>query len=770
MERVKRWTVAGASRLGGIVAILLFVSGAARSQEQAPTGDASKAYQLPPITVEAVGQPRRARSTKAARRAANRIATTPAQKAPPVSPDTIAGTGSGERADGPVQGYVAKQSSTASKTGASILETPQSVTVIGKDEIRDRGVQTVTQAVGYTPGMFASTVAASSRFDYFTIRGFDATNTGTILDGLRSTTNQSYVRYPPYGMERIEVLRGPASVLYGGNSLGGVVNMISKRPLDQPFHEIGVQFGSYDRVQTQFDLSGPANADKTLLYRLVGVARNSGTQFDGVPDDTGYIAPSFTLRPDADTNLTVLASLGRDKFGPPGPGVFLPIYGTLLPNPHGKLPWNTYLSEKNIDNHNTQANIGYIFDRRFDSVWSVHSASRFTYNDLFSQVTGGFGNPLAPDMRTVNRSAFQFDIKGSILATDNNVTAEWGHGAVRGTSVFGVAYRYTTEDYYLNFGPHSSIDIYNPTYGTPFAAPIPFTSTYQTGNEIGVYGMNTIRVMDRLIFDIGGREDWVSVDTEDRLKHSTIGQDDKAFTYRVGVTYETDLGIAPYASYATSFSPVLGTNFYGEVYKPTTGKQYEFGVKYKPHALDALFTLAWFHLAQENVSTTDPGNPLNTIQTGEVTSQGVELSAAVNVTPSFKMIASYTYNDLEVTKTTSSSALGNRPTGIPEQMVSFWGDYTIQAGPFAGFGFGAGFRYLGSTYADDVNTIQVPSVTLVDAAIHWDLGRTKPELKGFNLAVNATNLFDKHYYTTCSVTSCYEGFDRSVLGTISYRW
>jgi iron complex outermembrane receptor protein len=665
-----------------------------------------------------------------------------------------------------VQGYVARQSSTASKTGASILETPQSVTVIGRDELTDRGVQTITQAVGYTPGIFAATTAVSQRFDYFTIRGFDATNTGTILDGLRSTTNQSYVRYQPYGMERVEVLRGPASVLYGGNSLGGVVNMISKRPTDQPIREIGLQFGSYDRIQAQVDLSGPLNQDKTLLYRLVGVGRKSDTQFDGVPDDTGYIAPSFTWRPNADTSLTVLTSFSRDKFGPPRP--FLPIYGTLLPNPNGKIPWNQYLDGKNLDNTNEQINLGYVFDHRISNVWSVHSASRFTYNDLFTQTLSGMG--LAPNMRTLLRSAYQFNIKGKVFATDNNAKAEWRLGDVQGTSVFGLAYRRTAEDYYLNFGSAPSIDIYNPTYGANFAAPTPFTSTLQNGREVALYNVNTIKVLDRIVFDIGGRQDWSSIDTDNRLKNSTTSQDDRAFTYRLGATYLTDFGAAPYVSYATSFSPVLGTDFYGQPFKPTTGKQYEIGVKYQPKGLDALFTLAWFHLVQQNVSTTDPANPLNTIQTGEVTSEGVELSAAVNITRSFKLIASYTYNSVEVTKTTNPVALGRTQTGVPEQMASVWGDYTIEAGPLAGVGFGAGVRYLGSRYADPANTISVPAVALIDAAIRYDLGKLSPQLKGFNLAVNATNLFNKHYYSTCSSTSCNQGYGQSVLGTISYRW
>ncbi|MEW5422198.1 TonB-dependent siderophore receptor [Amorphus sp. 3PC139-8] len=673
---------------------------------------------------------------------------------------------SAERADGPVNGYVARQSSTASMTGTPILETPQSVSVVGRQELDDRQVQTTTEALQYVPGVFASTSAVSRRFDYFSIRGFDATLSGMLLDGLRSTTAQSYVRYQPYGMERAEVLRGPTSFLYGPTSLGGAVNMISKRPTRETRREIGIQTGSYDRKQLQFDLSGPLNDDEKLFYRLVGVGRLSDTQFDYVPDDTAYVAPSFTWAPDDLTSLTVLASYTHDVFGPPRP--YLPIQGTLLPNPNGELPWNTYLDGSDLHNSNTQANLGYEFDHAFDERWSFHSAARYTRNELTTQTLSGMG--LASDMRTLNRTAYQFGIVGDILSTDNHATVDWGTGEIEGTSVFGVSYRHTKEDYYLDYGRAPSVDIYNPTYGTGFYAGTPFTRTKQTGNELGLYTENTVTLMDRLVLDLAGRQDWAWVDTDDLLTNTSANQDDNAFTYRAGLSYLTPFGIAPYASYTTSFLPVLGTNFYGEPYKPTTGEQVEIGVKYEPETFDALFTAAWFHLAQNDVLTADPNNPLNTIQTGQVTSRGVELSASVNVTEAFRLVANYTYLDQEVTESTDPVALGNRPTGEPEHMASVWADYELVTGPLRGFGFGAGLRYIGSSYADTANTITVPDTTLVDAALRYDFGKQFPDLDGLQLSVNATNLFDEHYYTSCSARSCSEGYDRSIIGTLSYRW
>lgn len=663
-------------------------------------------------------------------------------------------------------GYVAQTSSTGSRTNQSILATPQSISVINQKELQDRNVQSTTQALQYTPGVYANTSAVSSRFDYFTIRGFDSTLNGILLDGLRSTTAQSYVHYQPYGMESIEVLRGPNGFLYGAGSPGGIVNEISKHPQDTAQHEVGMQVGSHGRMQGQFDFTGPLNDDKTLLYRVVGVGRDSNTQFNNVPDDTMYIAPSLTWQPDNNTRLTILASANRDKFGPPRP--FLPIYGTLLSNANGKVDRNVYLDGTNLDNHLTQYNIGYELDHTFNNNWSFHSASRFTDTRTMTQTLSG--SSLASDMRTLNRSAYQFRIDGKIFATDNNVKANWDLGQIEGTSVAGVSYRHTSEDYYLNFGRASSIDIYNPVNDGSFSAPTQFTSTKQNANETGVYLSNSIALLQRLNLDLSARQDWATVDTKNRLTDSYTSQTDHRFTWRAGLSYLTDIGVAPYVSYATSFAPVLGTNFYGQNFKPTTGKQWETGLKYKPEGMDAMFTLAWFHLQQDNVSVSDPDNSLNTIQVGQVTSKGIEASATANLTQELKLIASYTWNDLETTKTTVAGAKGKTPVGQPENMASIWGDYTFSNGPLASLGLGVGVRYVGSTWADTSNTIKVPDYTAVDAALRYDLGQMNSHLQGMSVALNANNLFNKHYFISCSTSTCNTGYDRNLSATLTYRW
>ncbi len=671
---------------------------------------------------------------------------------------------------GSVNGYVAEESTTASKTDATLLGTPQSVSVIGRKELDDRGVNTTTQALQYTPGVYASTGAIFQRYDAFSVRGFNSTSTGVLLDGLRSTTKQAWVTYPPYGMERIEILRGPNAFFYGSGSPGGVVNMIGKRPTEEAKHEVGIKYGSFDRMQGQFDFSGPLTTDKKFLYRIVGLERDSDTQYDMIQDNAAYLAPSITWNPHEDASLTVNASFTRTEFGPPRP--YIPIYGTLLDNPNGKLPENTYLDGKDLNNNHSQFNLGYDFDYRFDDGWSFNSTSRYARNKLVTETLSGMG--LQADKRTLNRMAFGFDITGKVFSTDNSVKMNWGDEKLRGVTVAGVSWRHSIENFNMNTGAMSTVDIFNPVYTTPFSATTPHTRKKQSAHELGAYVANTLTFNDRVILDLAARTDRAYVNTDDLRRGTSTSQDDSATTYRVGVSYLTDFGVAPYTSYTTTFEPQLGTNLDGEAYIPTEGWQFEAGVKYQPDDMDALFTAAWYHLVQENVLTSDPDRIGNNIQTGEITSRGIELSAKANLLPNLRVLANYSCNDLENTSTTDAAALGNVPIEQPVHSASLWGNYTFENGVFAGLGLGAGLRYVGHSYADAANTIKVPSATLLDASLHYDFGKKIKDLQGFKLVVNAGNLLDKQYYTSCTHTSrsqsCKEGFDRNINATLTYSW
>ncbi|MGQ3070970.1 MAG: TonB-dependent siderophore receptor [Ferrovibrionaceae bacterium] len=658
------------------------------------------------------------------------------------------------------EGYVATESTSGTKTDTPLIEVPQSVSVVTRAQMDQQNVQSVGDALRYSAGVLSNTSAISQRNDSISIRGFDASSTGIMRDGLRSTTAQAWPKAEPYGLERIDILRGPSSMLFGQNSPGGLINQISKRPTAGALREVEVQAGSFDRYQGQFDLSGPIDQDGRFLYRLTALARSAETQFKYVPDDKIFVAPAFTWAPSAETTLTVLTDYTREKFGPPRP--FIPIYGTVLANPNGKLPRNQFLDEPGLRNDRVQASAGYLFDQRLGQGLTFRSNGRYAHVDLTTNTASG--TSLRPDFRTLNRTGYHFEITGDTYAIDNQLQADWRLAGVEMVTLAGFDYRRLREDYLLLSGAASAVDIYSPVYGKSYGPIVtPGASTMQTANQYGLYAQQQARIADRLVFTLNGRQDWSLTDTLNRLRNTGASQDDKAFTWRAGVSYLAGAGFAPYVSYATSFLPVLGTNFYGQPYKPMKGEQWEAGVKYQPDGWAGFVTASLFDLRQTNVRTQDPNNALNQIQTGEVRSRGLELQGVAQPLPGLDLVGTLTFNDLEVTKSNNPVELGKRPTGMPAQMASAWADYTIQTGALAGFGFGGGVRYVGSSKADAANTITVPSYTLADAAVHYTFG-------SYRVAVNATNLFNTDYYSTCSTTSCNQGYDRSVIASLRLRW
>nr|WP_314263085.1 TonB-dependent siderophore receptor [uncultured Moellerella sp.] len=668
---------------------------------------------------------------------------------------------------GEVDGYIATRSLSATKTDTPLIETPQAISVVTRDEMAAHNAQSVGEALRYTSGVVQTNDAASSRFDYISIRGFDVTSTGMLRDGLRSTTAQAWPKAEPYGLERVDVIRGPASVLYGQNSPGGIINQVTKRPLYQPSHEIELQGGNFDRKQLQADFSGPVKDSDQFYYRLTGMVRKSDSQIKHIKDDKVYIAPAFTWLPTEDTTFTLLTDYSYDEFGAPRP--FLPLEGSLLANPNGKVDPNVFLDEPGLKNDRKQASIGYQLDHNFSDIVSAHSGARYSHTDLNTNIAQGLY--LDADMRTLNRAAYYFRIKGDVLSLDNNLQANWWLSRAEMISLVGVDYRHTREDYLLKFGKAGSIDIYDPQYGGEYG-PLNNTmaNTLQNGNQVGIYAQQQAKFDNGLILVLSGREDWSSSETKNRKNSSKTDQSDSKFTYRTAAMYKTDIGLAPYVSYSTSFNPQLGVDFYGDTYKPITAKQIETGIKFQPEGAKSNLTLTLFELKQQNVLTSDPNNNLNSLQTGEVRSRGVEVQGVYVPLDGLNITAAYTYNDLENTKTTIAEEKGHRPTGLPEHTASIWADYSLQSGQLQGLGVAAGVRYIGSSPVNSENTISNPSYTLVDAAAHYDLGGIFPDLKNLRIGVNVNNLTDKNYYSSCSMGGCSVGFDRTIIGTVGYRW
>ncbi|TDV25542.1 iron complex outermembrane receptor protein [Paraburkholderia caballeronis] len=664
---------------------------------------------------------------------------------------------------GDTDGYVAFSGRAAAKTDTPLIETPQSISVVTRDQLTQQNAQTLNAAVRYTSGVTAeSRGGTATRYDLLKIRGFDA---DTYWNGLKLIGNGMYSvpQLDPYLMERIEVLKGPVSVLYGQAAAGGVIDQESRLPTPQAQHEIGVQFGNYGHKQTTFDFSGPLDADAHYLYRLTGLARSEDGQVNTTRNERIAIAPSFTWRPDERTSLTLYALFQRDPRSTSYGSV--PPEGTVLFDPYGKLPADFYDGDTAFERFSrTQASVGYQFEHKLDRNWTVRTNGRFFH--IGQDYASVYGSGVESDYRTLDRYSIASTDNMNTVALDNQVEGKFATGPLAHTLLAGFDYQHMASSYRLGYGSAPPLDLYAPDYDQPIADPAR-TLTQVSSNQYGVYAQDQMR-LGRFVFTLGGREDWTSTTT--RVEGSgPTDQSARAFTKRAGLTYVFDNGIAPYASYTESFSPQSGTDASGHPFDPERARQYEVGVKYQPTRWDALFTLAWFDLKRKNLLTPDANNPAFQSQVGEARSRGVELEAKASVTDSVNVAASYTYLDTKYIRD-NSGLQGKFIAGVPQNQASLWAYYTQQRGPLAGLSFGAGARYTGQTYSYD-NTYKLSSFLLVDATLRYDLGRVSSRLKGSDLYVNAQNLLNKHYVASCYYTTwCAFGYGRQVFAGANYRW
>lgn len=696
---------------------------------------------------------------------------------------SVEGRGAGGDATGPVGGYAAKRTATGSKTDTPLIEIPQTVNVIPAEQIAAQGATSVSQALRYTAGVAAEQYGASSKFDTYTqIRGFKA---DFFLDGLAlpdgdASTDWATSAIEPYGLERVEVLKGPSSVLYGQSGPGGLVNMVSKRPTAEPYREIQVQTGSFDRLQGAFDLSGPIDEEGRFLYRLTGLARDSDTQVEFIKDNRQFIAPAFTWKPSEDTTLTLLGQYLRERGGQTGFN-YLPTDGTLRSVPgYGKLPFSRYSGDPDFDRFDRdQGSIGYAFDHRFNETLSFHQNVRYTENDIYLRALNRAGELILASGKepTLMRRAFRIDAGAKTFTADNRAEAKFETGAFAHTMLFGLDYRHDKSRYDTGaFFGAPPITIFDPVYGLPIVDPgINFEKKDALLKQTGVYAQDQIKFGDGWIATLAGRHDWADIDTrtDDIMFGSGVTKqhnEDRAFSGRAGLSYVFASGLAPYVSVSTSFQPTAETAEDGDLFKPLTSKQYEAGVKFQPNGMNALVTASVFHIEQKNFATADRTNPLFNEQLGEVRVRGFEAEARGKLDLGVGLIASYAYLDHEITKSTVSADIGNRLPSVPVHQASLWADYVIQSGALEGLGAGLGVRYVGRT-TNVANDVRVPSYTLFDAAVTYDLGKASTRLAGAELRINAKNLANKYYVSQCgNVPGCTLGSHRTVLATMSYKW
>lgn len=726
---------------------------------------ASAQSTLPAVTVESPKPQTRARNTTAASRTSARNTRRAAVRAP--APQAAATPSVNERIYAGNYGYVAGTASSASKTDTPLIDTPRSVSVIDRKELDDRGVTSIPEAVRYSAGVTTGGFGYDPRFDQIYVRGFATTTLGDFRDGLKQfPSGFTTFRTEPYQLSSIEVIKGPAAVLYGQSVPGGLVDRRSKLPVDNQVNEIALQGGTYGRMQTAFDVGG-ATPDKSLLYRLVGLGRLGDTNYD-IADERLLLAPSITWRPTIDTTLTAYATLQKDATDSSVAmvnrnGALLTVNGETV-KLRSSDPKYDYLRQE-------QAQIGYKLEHRLDDVFTFRQHTRFgTLHADSRYLSGSFATATST---IYNRLPVAIRDDQTSWQTDNALQADFATGPVIHKTLFGVNYDSNVWNYRLGQGTTNAayaLDILNPVYGIS-GPTTPLTSgTDSKQEQIGIYLQDQMR-LGNWHLSVSGRQDWSEQTRINAVSNAVTGaRSDSAFSYSAGLLYHFDNGIAPYVSYATSFQPVSSLAIDGSVLAPAEGEQIEAGVKYQPRP-DVLLTASVYDLKEKNAAKL--AGTINGVayyaSVGEIRVKGFEFEARARITPELETVSAYTFSDAEITRSTTASELGKTPAVTPRHTASSWLNYTFLNGPLNGLGLGAGVRYIDATWTTNANVARNDGYTLFDLAARYDLANLGPKFAGYQASINANNVADAQI-PVCNAGFCYLGQGRTVIGTLRYRW
>ncbi|NYT34685.1 MULTISPECIES: TonB-dependent siderophore receptor [Rhizobium] len=674
-----------------------------------------------------------------------------------LEPIVIQGASSDSKTDR--TSVAAKNSSAATKINTPLVETPRSVSVTTEKEIEQRGAQSIIEAVRYSAGVTTGPNGFDPRFDQIYIRGYNATTVGDYRDGLRQPyINYGTFRTDPYQLQRIEVIKGPVSVLYGSGSPGGLVNKISKLPTEEPIREVGVSYSTKDRAQAMFDFGGPISEDNDdFLYRIVGLARRGDTNFD-IADDRYFLAPSFTWKPDEGTSFTVYGLAQADETDS-NVGAITTSDGRIL---------DIRASDPDYDYQKVkQQQVGYQFEHEFDNGLTFRQNLRYSQLDLKARYLG----VLSWTDTVAHRYPNSIRDEMNVFQVDNQLEAKFDTGPLAHTMLFGLDYTNLQSSFGYGLGaadPAFDFDIANPTYGVSGATPdYNFLASDADMRQVGIYAMDQIEV-GNWRFNLGGRQTWVNQTRDATLPSVSSEEVDKnAFSVQAGALYLFDNGIAPFVSYATSFDPVTNRSRTNTILPPTKGEQYELGVKYQPPGSDILLSAVAYHIVEQNKPRLADPLTFAYDSQGEVTGKGIELEARAAIADGLDIIAAYTYNDSEVT---GGNNVGNTPAITPTHIASLWANYTFQEiNPFNGLSVGAGVRYIGETWTDVANTSKNPATFYVDASASYDFGAVDKKYEGLTAAFAIRNIADERE-TVCEEGFCYLGQGRNMTGTLKYRW
>ena len=642
------------------------------------------------------------------------------------------------------------------KTETPLIETPQPITVISSDQFISQGAISISDTVKYGASVLANPYGRDTRVDGFNIRGIDALQ---FRDGMRDIFSYyASITSDPYNFSRVEIVRGPASVLYGQGSIGGLVNLVSKTPEFKTGGELKLVYGNFDRKEAMGDVN-IALADN-LAIRAVARVRDADTFVDHVPDDRVMFAPSIRWQPTPDTDIVLTGLYQEDDTG--STSQFLPIVGTFRPNivAGEQLDRYTFVGKPGWDRYNGRSlQGGGSITHAFSDNVRLSLKARYIDSDLeyFTHYADSYTNPLDPfsvygtDGRTIGLTADASDARMNVFSTDNNLQVNFNTGAnIEHKLLVGIDYSWNKVGKRYD-GGSQLVDLYDIDYDALLTYDPTGPFTYESQKQLGIYMQDQIRFYDRVSLVLGARRDRVT---------GSSGQKDNATTFRAGIIGEIGAGFSPFFSYTESFLPVAGNiQAPGGVpispYRPMTGTQYEVGVKWQPTP-GTLVTVTGFHIKERNRVLYLAANA--TTQSGELTTKGFEIEASHTLPGNFELLANYGYSKLK-------SEVNTNLDYMPRHTASIWSTKTFGLPDAAQLRLGGGVVYNGkSVSTSSLWSITTPSRTTVDALaeISW---------QNWRFAINATNLLNNKFYASCLARGdCFMGAPRNVMGTVGFRF
>jgi iron complex outermembrane receptor protein len=636
----------------------------------------------------------------------------------------------GERDDN--ASFSAKKAGSSTKSDLPLSETPQSISVLTREQLDSRQVQNLNEALQGVAGVVAGNLGRRG-WDDFVIRGQRASES-IYVDGLKLEQG-NWVSQESFGVERIEVLKGPASVNFGLVQPGGMVNMVSKRPRTEAFNQAGVTFASDGFKQGTFDLGRPLSDSGKTALRVNGLVMNSDDPTDFVYFKNRYLAPSLSLDLGLRTDFTILSSYSRREYVRQQG---LPLIGTLRPNSNGAIPLERFVGEPGIGPYQAeQYRIGYALEHRLDSGWKLRQNFRYQNYDMDGRAV--FHGTLQSNQRLQNRTGTLQDVQGRSLALDTNIERRFQAGTVSHTVMAGLDLNNDRNRNASTTCTLPAMDLFNPVYGVTVTCPsVPRSDVTNTVRFVGLYLRDQVKLDERLNLVFGVRRDQIDNTAYDHKVAVSTTQKSGANTGNIAALYKVTPGIAPYISYATSFLPVGGTDFAGAQFKPETGKQAELGIKFELDGGRTSASVALYELKRQNVTTADLAHNGFSVQTGEQRSKGFEAEIAADLRNGWNLSAAYAFTDAILAKDATLANVGKPLNSVPRHSASLWSVYRFRQGALAGWGAGAGLRHESEKSGFAVN-FEVPAYTVADASLSY-IGNA------YRLSLNFRNLFDKTYF------------------------